>query len=98
MPPRKPYCSTRIVFAPARAAATAAINPDGPPPATTTSDSLCTFISITCSPFVYYARSWALCVVGLRCFVESRLGIAALHDDFLDRLGDFFRQFRKVLR
>src|SRR6516165_3558421 len=101
MPPRKPYCSTSVVFAPARAADNAAIRPDGPPPATTTSDSLCTFISIEVSPLLVDERvrmSGALVVVRLRRLVERRLGVGVLHDDFLDRLGDLLRQLREVLR
>ena len=39
LPPRQPNRSTRIVFAPRRAALTAAHTPAGPPPATTTSAS-----------------------------------------------------------
>ena len=39
LPPRQPKRSTRIVFAPRRAALTAAHTPAGPPPATTTSAS-----------------------------------------------------------
>ncbi len=37
IPPKKPYRSTIAVFAPCRAAAIAAMNPAGPPPAITTS-------------------------------------------------------------
>src|SRR5690606_28108364 len=39
LPPRKPYRSTRITSAPARAAPSAAPMPDGPPPTTSTSVS-----------------------------------------------------------
>src|SRR3990170_1840387 len=52
MPPRWPYLSTKTVLAPLRAAVTAAPNPAGPPPTTTTSASLKTSISLAGSRIV----------------------------------------------
>src|SRR3954466_13743486 len=89
MPPRKPYCSTRMVFAPARADPSAAIRPEGPPPATTTSDSLCTLMSM-------FDVSLLTCVVGGCRGVERLLGVGSLHEDRLDRLRDFLGQLVEI--
>src|SRR3989304_10407905 len=52
MPPRWPYLSTRTVLAPLRAAVTAAPNPAGPPPTTTTAGSLKTSMCLAGSRIV----------------------------------------------